>query len=197
VKIQTFVLEYLKWDIEKNDFLEKISEKEKLEFTPNSDFDKKLCEVLEKKDEKEAQKNVIKIDSFLKWFLEDFMVSTAHSEWQWFWKSSWTYASIIITIFKTLKINQWEETHLEYLDRIKFLNFNTDNIEWKIANINQNSKDENLWFYEALENFWENTILKINLFGIEKKDKANEGGKLTGLNKYYNEVFEKHKIKLN
>jgi len=196
-EIQNFVLKFLKWDLEEKKFLEKLNNKEEIKIEWNNDFDREIFKVLEEENEEKANKICIKIDIFFNRFFDDFETNKAHSGNNIkMWKSSWGYTSAIRTIFKTLRKTE-QETSLEYLERIKILNFhnhysNTDRIEPKIFNIINYSENIDLWFFDALEKFWTNSILKIKLKHKAKDDKTNKDWTLSWVNDFYNEIFKKN-----
>jgi hypothetical protein len=202
-KINNLIINYIRNNEDNNsELLKEIWENNKIKIKLNNDFDKKIFEILDNKDKDKdiyrtkAQKIIISIDSFLNKFNNTFITNKSHSSAQWFWKWSWTYTTKIKTILNTLRINNWED-FFDYLERIKFLNFhnyfiNTDNLDWTINNIMTNSKNLNLWFFDALENFWENSILQIKLIDASKKDKQNKNNSFSWLEKYYSNTFKKY-----
>ena len=186
--IKTLIINYLNDKINNFDIEKQLKTFNKIEVNLNNDFDKKIFEVLEEDNENESKFLSEKIDHFLNNIIQDFNPSTSHSTDIHFNKWNWNYTNLIRRkIFRKLKkLNH--ESNLEHLNRIKILNFNNffvwaDNLWWDMENIISSSKNISLWFYEALENFWINTISNIVL----------KWNKFLTLSEYYSKVFEKHK----
>jgi hypothetical protein len=188
--IKDLVLKCLEWNIDKELFLNNLWDFEEKNIYPNSNFDKKLFKSIEEKNNNEIENLAENIEDFFDDFFRKFHSSkTSSTVNTWFWKWSWSYTRTLNTILKTLK--QWDnEKNIDYLNRIKTINFNnfySDDIDItnnRIKNIIWKSTDIELPFKEALENFWENVIWKINLHWKED---------LSKLKIYYSETFNKYK----
>ncbi len=177
-----------------NKYIEQVWIQIKLE----NELDKNLVVVLNKNIEEEIEKTVNQIEKLLSNIFEKFHTSKTSStkalklsSTSNFWTWSWSYTRKIRKVLNILKKQSWEK-NIDYLNRIKIINFHTfyDNsfiTDNQVSNIINNSENKNLGFFDALDNFSRNVIDKIKIHNSED---------ITKLSSYFDGIIKEELKKI-